>query len=337
MMLRIFVCTLGLLPFGLLAQFSGGNGDGHDFNELSLSTTGYDASGLFAGGNGDGYDFNELTLTTTGYDASGLFTGGNGDGYDFNELSLTTTGYDASGLFAGGNGDGHDFSELTLTTTGYDASGLFAGGNGDGHDMSEILGVFLPLTLLSFEAIPHEKFVLLKWTTTDEEDTDYFTIEKTRAGHNFVALETQLPAAGSSAPGEQLAYELKDHSPWNGTSYYRLRTTDFDGAFLLSELRKVTYHQAVDWDFSLFPNPNDGRQLSVALRAAAGEPALELNLFTADGQLVLQQTLPNDREDGTFRLNLPGGRLSAGSYVVHLKTLEGEQKTKVLVVSARSR
>ncbi|MEO0733253.1 MAG: T9SS type A sorting domain-containing protein [Bacteroidota bacterium] len=316
----------GYDAFGL---FAGGLGDGYDRGNLNLILTGYDASGLFAGGNGDGYDRGNLNLILAGYDASGLFAGGNGDGYDLGNLNLILAGYDASGLFAGGNGDGYDRGNLNLILAGYDASGLFAGGFGDGYDMAENNLIFLPLTLLTFEAIPHEKYVLLQWVTTDEVDTDYFLIERSRSGTDFTTLDESVAAAGFSTPGAEQRYSLRDEDPLTGTSYYRLRSVDLDGSFTLSALRQVDYQQTEDWDFALFPNPNDGRRLSIKFAGTAGDDPRTVRLMDAHGRVILQQRVTTG---ATTQLSLVDGHLPAGTYVVRVTDKSGTGRVKILLV-----
>lgn len=327
------ILRLSIQGYDASGLFAGGNGDGYDASTLLLSIQGYDATGLFTGGIGDGHDSEGFTLSIQGYDASGLFAGGNGDGHDVEAFTLSIQGYDATGLFTGGNGDGHDSEDFTLSIQGYDASGIFAGGDGDGHDKATFIGSLLPLTLISFEAIPQEKFVLLKWVTTDEQDTDYFTIEKTKDGRDYTQVNLPLDAAGFSEPGEELHYETRDDTPWAGTSFYRLKATDFDGSFSLSALQEVSYASTADWDFLLFPNPNDGSRLGVRLQAAP-KSALHLEIFTADGKQVLKQRLL-PAEGSNIRLDLPNHRLAAGNYLVRIQDATGTHKSKLLLVAPR--
>ncbi|MEM9930438.1 MAG: T9SS type A sorting domain-containing protein, partial [Bacteroidota bacterium] len=254
-----------------------------------------------------------------------------GDGHDSQPLRLQISGYDASLLFSGGNGDGHDSRSLNLMLAGYDATGIFSGGDGDGHDMAEFIGILLPLTLLSFEAIPHEKYVLLKWITTNEEATDYFMVERSQTGQQFSPIPETVDAAGFSEPGEALHYELRDELPLNGTSYYRLKSVDLDGTFLLSALREVYYSSTDAWDYVLFPNPNDGHRVSLRLDEALQEmDKVNIQVFDATGRQVLQQQATTVAD--IIRLSLPDGKLAAGSYAVRVSDDQGRQRTKVLLV-----
>ena len=287
----------------------------------------------FGGGPGDGHDQFPLLIQLVGYDDSGLFAGGPGDGHDQSVLIAQLTGADVSGLFAGGSGDGHDQSVLIAQLTGTDVTGLFAGGAGDGHDMAELVVGLLPLTLLTFEAVPGDKYVLLRWVTTDERDTDYFVVERSPDGQSFDDLPERVPAASFSEPGEELHYELRDELPLDGVSYYRLRSVDLDESFSLSALRRVAFTGATDWDFTLYPNPNDGRQLNVRLSGDAGQDGLWVQLIDATGRVMVQQ--PLSVAGNETAVSLPQGKLTAGSYGVRVLDGAGEGRAKVLVVKRR--
>jgi hypothetical protein len=80
------------------------------------------------------------------------------------------------------------------------------------------------LTYFGAEALLHE--VKLTWITASEENNDYYTIEKSSNGVDFLEL-AEVDGAGNSL--EVLNYRLLDKSPFQGVSYYRLKQTDYDG------------------------------------------------------------------------------------------------------------
>lgn len=315
--------------------FSGGSGDGHDTRELFFSLTEYDVQSLYTGGSGDGHDARALGFSLASPNQVALFGGGSGDGHDVRNLSFMLTSYNPQALFTGGNGDGHDVNDLAFQLTAYDPSALFAGGGGDGHDMALLdLGTALPLTLIAFDAMALEKYVLISWVTTDEIDTDFFTVEKGRGAGPFVPV-AELLTMGNTEAGVETHYELRDENPWAGTSYYRLRITDLDGSNLLSDLREVTFQDTDgDWDWSVFPNPNDGTQLGVHVTGILPQnSSLKASLIGPGGQIYLEQQLSVTEMEHFLRL--PGSGLAAGSYVLRLSTQGGESRSKMILVLPR--
>lgn len=334
--------------------FQGGSGDGFDRSSASVALSGQNILVLYGGSSGDGFDRSSFTATLGGETFTGLFSGGPGDGFDGGAAAGALNGESLAGLFAGGPGDGFDQflfagdlngAMLTLFAGGAgdgfdEASGnfalngqslniLYAGGAGDGFDTELYLGVLpLPLTLISFDAFPRKDFVLLQWVTEDEVATDFFTIEKTRDGRDFASVGT-TDAAGDSEPGERLYYGMEDHAPYNGTSFYRLQTTDLDGAISLSHLVEVNYSADADWNFVLFPNPNTGRQLG--FRPEGIEPGTDLYFEVLDiqGRALLRREFTVDGSDEQFQLNTP---LPSGSYLIRVTDKAGDTKAKILIV-----
>jgi hypothetical protein len=78
-------------------------------------------------------------------------------------------------------------------------------------------------TLLGFEADQMKNSIVLKWITSNEEELDKFTIERSLDGVNYDPIANKT-AAGNSA--EILKYQFRDEKPTKGYSYYRLRITN---------------------------------------------------------------------------------------------------------------
>ncbi len=85
----------------------------------------------------------------------------------------------------------------------------------------------LPIELLWFTAAADAGAVNLFWATATESDNDFFTVERGLDGEAWTDL-LQVDGAGSSS--EERHYSAVDPEPLEGTSFYRLRQTDLDGA-----------------------------------------------------------------------------------------------------------
>ena len=96
----------------------------------------------------------------------------------------------------------------------------------------------LPIELLWFDARPDGSEVRLDWATASERDNDYFTIERSANGQEFEEV-TRVDGAGNSV--STLTYLDYDRWPLPGTSFYRLRQTDLDGATSVSNMVPVTF------------------------------------------------------------------------------------------------
>jgi hypothetical protein len=131
-----------------------------------------------------------------------------------------------------------------------------------------------PITLLSFDATPLGTFVKLDWATTSETSNDYFTVERSQDAASWEDV-VQVDGAGNS---EVLAeYKTVDPTPYAGLSYYRLRSTDFDGQHTYSDVRAVQFDSRRD--LLVFPNPTDH-----TLYISLGETAYEVEVHDLTGR-----------------------------------------------------
>ena len=99
----------------------------------------------------------------------------------------------------------------------------------------------LPVELLDFTAVLNKGKVDLNWSTATEINNDYFTLERSADGKEFTAL-SQISGAGNSH--SLLKYSFVDENPLQGLSYYRLKQTDFNGAFTYSKVQLVNQNAA---------------------------------------------------------------------------------------------
>ena len=85
----------------------------------------------------------------------------------------------------------------------------------------------LPIELILFEAhVLNDQTVQLRWETASELNNDFFTAQKSIDGSNWQIVGYQDGAGTSNIVA---SYSKIDYSPFSGTSYYRLKQTDFNG------------------------------------------------------------------------------------------------------------
>jgi hypothetical protein len=154
----------------------------------------------------------------------------------------------------------------------------------------------LPIELLNFDAaLDQHDNVVSKWKTASEKDCDFFTVEKTKDGVNF---EFVGKVKGSGTTDTQHEYTLLDESPFEGTSYYRLKQTDFDGTSSFFPLVNVMRTESAS--VSVFPNPNDGKELYLSVTGYSGS---EITLALEDelGRISYTETLTKTPDEKTVK------------------------------------
>jgi len=85
--------------------------------------------------------------------------------------------------------------------------------------------VALPVELTKFTATPHSDYNMIKWTTSSESNSDYYTLLSSEDGESWVEIRKEN-AAGNSV--EELNYLYIDYTKKELT-YYKLRQFDKNG------------------------------------------------------------------------------------------------------------
>lgn len=114
----------------------------------------------------------------------------------------------------------------------------------------------LPIQLVKFEAkaVAEKKIVELFWQTATEINNDFFTLEKSKDGRNFIEFK-RVPSKNGNSRVTNDYFEI-DTEPMRGLSYYRLKQTDIDGTFTYSKIVAVYFEgENSEGGFLLYPNP----------------------------------------------------------------------------------
>ncbi len=186
-------------------------------------------------------------------------------------------------------------------------------------------GFGLPIELLSFTAaLSSSNNVVLNWVTALEINNDFFTIERSADGVNFNEV-TQVAGAGNSSIVHN--YSATDESPADGINYYRLKQTDFDGAFVYSNTVSVNISttQPVA-QITVYPNPaNVGQQIQVNISEATADFSIDVYEI-GSGKLIYHGVSAGQQN----QLNMPQG-LAVGAYLVKLTSDTEVQNHKLFV------
>ncbi len=169
------------------------------------------------------------------------------------------------------------------------------------------LCVVLPIELLSFTAAAAQTQVDLAWSTASETDNARFTVLRSADLQQWEEV-VQLPGAGNSS--STLHYTATDPAPLAGNSYYRLRQTDNDGTYTMSEVRAVHRTEQTSGRLIITPNPAKDR---VRLQAPTMFGPTVCTITNALGSVVRREEVSEVQ-----RAALPISGLPPGCYVVTL-------------------
>jgi hypothetical protein len=135
----------------------------------------------------------------------------------------------------------------------------------------------LPISLESFTASPQGNNVILNWIITEEINVEKYEIEHSSNAINFVCIGNKVVANNSRN------YFMLHNNPVIGLNYYRLKTTDKDGKFYYSIIRKVNVDNPIS--ITLYPNPTADYVNILFANNLVNKPATIL-LIAMDGKVV---------------------------------------------------
>ncbi len=175
----------------------------------------------------------------------------------------------------------------------------------------------LPIELTNFVGHSTAEGARLGWTTVMERDFNYFGIERSSDGKNFVEIKQVFANGGQDITTN---YSYVDGSVRGGRFYYRLRSVDLDGAFEYSNVVKVDLEGSMAVA-SIYPNPAIGKVSVDILTATYGK----LLISDKQGKPVIETDLRENIQE------LDVHELPAGIYFAHIRTDRGQQTIKVIV------
>lgn len=185
----------------------------------------------------------------------------------------------------------------------------------------------LPIELLSFTAQANDqRTVDLGWVTATEINNDYFTVERSQ---DLIHYETVTIQDGAGNSNQILAYTDVDLQPYDGTSYYRLKQTDFDGSFSYSAPVSVNLEHALAFDLAVFPNPGTAQHLYATVTGIQGKN-LSWELENLSGQRLWNMSQPTQGVT-TWQQKLPLGDLAAGMYVLKASDGFSQKAVRILI------
>ena len=186
----------------------------------------------------------------------------------------------------------------------------------------------LPIELLSFDAVANGDKVDLKWETVTETNNAYFTIEKSKDGKNFVKV-IDVPGAGNSTNYRN--YAEVDYQPYEGTSYYRLKQTDNNGAYKYFNVIPVNFTRKNN--IVVFPNPlyntTGGASLNVKVTGYQNQEVVVV-LRDVEGREFLSKVLLTEDNNQLFVIDETKS-LTPGAYIITASSNDKIYNYKLIV------
>jgi hypothetical protein len=174
--------------------------------------------------------------------------------------------------------------------------------------------VILPLQLISFNASMSQKQVKIDWVTAKQENIGSFTIQRSNSMSDFWDIGQVSPTGGGAM---ETNYTFQDSDPVVGDAYYRLKIADKNGGFTYSKVVGVNNASGGPISFTLFPNPNSGKEMIwLKVENSRNTAAVVVNLYDMLGRNFYSR-MENFSGSSTYLLRIPiSQQLNAGIYSV---------------------
>lgn len=199
---------------------------------------------------------------------------------------------------------------------------LLAGTHGYGMWYTMLSLSPLPVELTEFKgSLQNNKTALLQWTTSSENNSKHFELERSFDGINYRTI-TSVAAAGNSSSTRQYSYV--DREPLTENNYYRLRSVDMDGNSKLSTVVLLKLPGAQQ-DIQVLGNPFKNKIVIRFVKPPEAKGELRLNDMT--GRLVARRAIGPGEQQMEFAIS---GTAAAGTYVLQAVINGKAYTTKVL-------
>jgi len=178
--------------------------------------------------------------------------------------------------------------------------------------------LIMPVSLTSFQGNLHNGKVYLKWTTSHEENSSHFVIEKSVDGSSYKSIG-QVKSAGYSGK-----YTFIDNSELGKVNYYRLQHVDYDGKFAYSRVL-IIRNDISTVTMNLSPNPIVSF-VNVSFTLEKDE-VVRIHFYDQLGRQVKQYNVQGNKGLNAFNISDLNG-LPAGTYTVEIigKSIKARQQ-----------
>lgn len=180
--------------------------------------------------------------------------------------------------------------------------------------------VALPVTLSAFNITSEDGKPVLKWTTSTEINSDYFSIHKSINGTDFKEI-AKVPASGNSSIEKDYSFTDEQIPASIKYVYYALAIVDIDGKTQLSPIKTYRNKTAsTRLITSLSPNPIRGMGHLMLQFNADKAGTMEVKIIDMDGRTILKTELSAMPGINNGHIHL--GEIPAGIYTIYF-SLDG--------------
>lgn len=184
-------------------------------------------------------------------------------------------------------------------------------------DQCLVVDLSVPINLLSFTALSTKGKIQLDWSTASEQNSSYFTIEKSTDLKNFSQLGNNISAAGKSS--NLRSYSAEDPNPTRGINYYRLNQFDTDGKKNVIKMVAIDYNTILN-NIVMSPQPATADRVELSFNSNS-QGSIRMVLYDVAQREVFHQTQQFNPGGNSFDMDLSS--VEKGVYLLSISNAEG--------------
>ncbi len=178
----------------------------------------------------------------------------------------------------------------------------------------------LPVTIINFQASLRSDNVIITWTTSFEQSSSHFIVQRSIDGVSFTDIGKVL-AKGNSASLQH--YSLTDPNTPEGATYYRLKEVDYNESMKLS--KTISLNEVDKSKITVFPNPSNGDNLTIS----SDEAIRHISIMSVYGIQIKDINVTESINLVSFKLD---HGFPAGEYILAIKTLNNIVYKKIMII-----
>ncbi|GAB3806898.1 hypothetical protein GCM10028819_43200 [Spirosoma humi] len=170
----------------------------------------------------------------------------------------------------------------------------------------------LPVRLTMFQAQSFGEGIRLNWTSSSEQNFDYYQVERSTDAIGFEVVSPRI-ASLAEQPGAR-RYEWTDIDARSNTFYYRLKQVDLDNTYTYSKIISVAF-TSDDKLASIQPNPFSD-ELTITLSTPINGTCT-IELYSAEGKRYA--SLSGEKSEPTLVRTIATAGFPTGFYFTNIR------------------
>ena len=193
-----------------------------------------------------------------------------------------------------------------------------------GLSYTSVSNISLPTKFVSFFATKKDDNADLTWTVDNEENNNYFVIERSTDARTFSEIGRVNSVRNGQSSHTYNSTDLNISRLGSAAVYYRIKQVEADGNSLYSPVRQININSS-NFKMALYPNPVKTNAKLVLDAPSEGKATLLIR--DASGKTVQQVSLQLVK--GINQKEINASMLSTGEYSVTVKSDELSQTIKM--------